>query len=188
MNSQQVSFLTGFIHICQHKSQGFFKGFEFEWLCNATLTAEVISWRGRPDNAVAVGFDPKNSSSAGGALNHCITGPARPQRPSFKALWMINPFLKNPNLMLFCTVINTNKPHQINLSNCHLQCFSRPFYQNEVLSRPWIKQTKIQAHSRNSRPRRNPIYKTGRPLTNRTPSRAGRKLRDTSLYFNHDLG
>ena len=49
--------------------------FEFEWLFNATLTAEVISWRGRSDNSVAVGFHPKNSSSAGGALNHCATGP-----------------------------------------------------------------------------------------------------------------
>ena len=48
--------------------------FEFECLFNATLTAEVISWRGRPDNVVAVRLDPKNSSSAGGALNHCATG------------------------------------------------------------------------------------------------------------------
>ena len=48
---------------------------EFEWLFNATLTAEVISWRERPYDAVAVGFDPKNSSSADGALNHCATGP-----------------------------------------------------------------------------------------------------------------
>ena len=38
----------------------------FEWLLNATLTAGVISWRGRPDKVVAVGLDPKNSS--GGAL------------------------------------------------------------------------------------------------------------------------
>ena len=44
-----------------------------EWLFNATLTAEVISWRGRPDNVVEVGLDHKNSSSAGGALNHCAT-------------------------------------------------------------------------------------------------------------------
>ena len=41
-----------------------------EWLFNATLTAEVISWRGRLDNVVEVGLDPKNSSSAGGALNY----------------------------------------------------------------------------------------------------------------------
>ena len=33
--------------------------FQFECLFKATLTAEVLSWRGRPDNAMAVGFDPK---------------------------------------------------------------------------------------------------------------------------------
>ena len=48
---------------------------ELEWLFDATLTAEVISWRGRLDNTVAVRLDPKNSSSAGGALKHCATGP-----------------------------------------------------------------------------------------------------------------
>ena len=43
----------------------------FEWLFSATLRAEK-----RPDNkAVTVGFYPKNTSSAGGALNHCATGP-----------------------------------------------------------------------------------------------------------------
>ena len=52
--------------------------FEFECLFNATLTSEVISWRGRSDNVVAEGFDPKNSSSAGGALNHCATGLPHP--------------------------------------------------------------------------------------------------------------
>ena len=37
---------------------------EFEWLFNATLTAEVnILWQGKSDNAVAVGFDPKNSQA-----------------------------------------------------------------------------------------------------------------------------
>ena len=50
--------------------------FEFQWLFNSTLTA-VISWRGRPDNLVAVGLNPKNSSSAGGALNHSTTGRPR---------------------------------------------------------------------------------------------------------------
>ena len=44
----------------------------FECLFNATLKAEVISWRGKPDNAV---LSPKYSSSAGRALNHCATGP-----------------------------------------------------------------------------------------------------------------
>ena len=34
---------------------------EFECLFNVTLTVEVISWRGRPDNVVAVGFDPKKT-------------------------------------------------------------------------------------------------------------------------------
>ena len=45
------------------------------WLFNATLTGDVISWRGRLDNAV--GLDPKNSLSVGGALNHCATGPGK---------------------------------------------------------------------------------------------------------------
>ena len=53
-------------------------------LFKATLTAEVISWRGRPDNAVAVGLDPKNSSSAGGALNHCATGPLALNRSLYR--------------------------------------------------------------------------------------------------------
>ena len=46
-----------------------FTGWLVEWLFNATLTAEAISWRGRPNNTVAVGLDPKNSPSAGGPLN-----------------------------------------------------------------------------------------------------------------------
>ena len=49
--------------------------YEFDCLFNTTLTGEAISWRGRPDNTAAVGFDTKNFSSA--ALNHCATGPER---------------------------------------------------------------------------------------------------------------
>ena len=48
--------------------------FEFEWLFNATLTAEVISWRGRPDNVVAVGLDPKNSRPQAELLTTALLG------------------------------------------------------------------------------------------------------------------
>ena len=73
-----LCFVHGFV-VCLVLSLSF----EFERLFNALLTAEVISWRGRPDNVVTVGFGPKNSSSAGGALNHCTTGP--PQPPGVRA-------------------------------------------------------------------------------------------------------
>ena len=58
----------GGVHGRNSSGGGQFYTDKFEWLFNTTLTAEVISWRGRPDNVVAVGFDPKNFSSAGRAL------------------------------------------------------------------------------------------------------------------------
>ena len=57
----------------------------------------------------------------------------------FKALKMLNPVLKNPNVLLFysdeCWLTS---PNQTNLSHCHFQGFSRvifKFYQIQVLSR-----------------------------------------------------
>ena len=75
--------------------------FESEWLFNATSTVEIISWRGRPDNLVAVGFDPKNSSSTGGALEHTTTRPRPTTGPP-----RINYYV-NTNMIiirLICTV------------------------------------------------------------------------------------
>ena len=48
-----LAFLLSWTTETEHRKH--FYEFEFfECLFNATLTAEVISWRGRPDNAVAV--------------------------------------------------------------------------------------------------------------------------------------
>ena len=67
----------------------------------------------------------------------------------------------NPNVLFFysdeCWLTS---PNQTNLSDCHFQGFSRAifkFYQIKVLSRLWIKKTKIQAHCRYSRPHTNPV-------------------------------
>ena len=80
-----------------------------------------------------------------------------PQKQFFKALRMRNPASKKTTLLLFYTLINADKHHQVNFI-CHIvifKAFPGPFTKSKYFPGHEIIK-KNQEHSRNSKPHTNP--------------------------------